>query len=288
MIANGAWPIVNCQLKNTAQHPKFALGIEMNSRFSGFERLVGAAGLARLAQSRVLVVGLGGVGSWVVEALARSGVGALTLMDGDDVCVTNTNRQLHTVTDAVGKPKAEVMAARVRAINPDCRVRARAEFFHRDAEARPFEESFDFVVDCVDGVMAKATLIGNCHARGIPVVSCGAAAGKLDPGQAQVADLARVHHDRLLMFVRKKLRKHYGFPARGNKPMGVPCVFSPEPVRAPETCAPRETKEDDVLGGERDGPACEGRLGSSVFVTAVFGFHAASVVVRTLAESSAK
>lgn len=253
-------------------------------RFSGFERLIGSPGLARLARARVLIVGLGGVGSWVVEALARSGVGSLTLMDGDDVCVTNTNRQLHAVLEAVGKPKAEVMAARVRAINPDCDVRARAEFFRRDAEARPFEEPFDFVVDCVDGVMAKTTLIGNCRARNIPVVSCGGAAGKLDPAQVHVADLARVHHDRLLMFVRKKVRKHYGFPARGNKLMGVPCVFSPEPVIAPAVCAAGEEGEGALFGDARIGPACEGRLGSSVAVTAVFGFHAAAVVLRTLAQ----
>lgn len=254
----------------------------MSEHFSGFQRLIGAAGLARLERARVLVVGLGGVGSWVVEALARSGVGALTLMDGDDVCVSNINRQLHAVLDAVGKPKADVMAARVRAINPACRVRARAEFFHRDDEAAPFEEPFDAVVDCVDGVMAKATLIGNCRQRGIPVVCCGAAAGKLDPGQVQVADLARVHHDRLLMFVRKKLRKHYGFPGRGNKPMGIPCVFSPEPVRLPDSCG--ADLQDALLGDPRSGPACEGRLGSAVFVTAVFGFHAAARVVQMLAD----
>ncbi len=250
-------------------------------RFVGLERLLGTAAMERLARARVLVVGLGGVGSWAVEALARSGVGALTLMDGDDVCVSNTNRQLHAVSDAVGKPKAAVMAERVRAINPECRITERAEFFHRDAAERPFEETLSAVVDCVDGVTAKATLIGTCLARGIPVVSCGGAAGKLDPAQVQVADLARVHHDRLLMFVRKKLRKHYGLPGRGNKPMGIPCVFSPEPVRSPQACgnlAPSPLGEDD------EGPACEGRLGSAVFVTGAFGFHAAAAVVRMLVE----
>ncbi|MCO5045004.1 MAG: tRNA threonylcarbamoyladenosine dehydratase [Kiritimatiellae bacterium] len=261
--------------------------VKENPRFSGVERLVGKDGLARLARARVLVVGLGGVGSWTVEALARSGVGTLSLMDGDDVCVTNTNRQLHAVAETVGQPKAEVLAARVRAINPACRVVARREFFRRDEEARPFDETFDFVVDCVDGVMAKATLIGNCHERGIPVVSCGGAAGKLDPGQVQVADLSRVHHDRLLMFVRKKLRKHYGFPGRGNKRMGISCVFSPEPIREPDACSVEVREEDNLIGDARSGPACDTRLGSAVFVTAVFGFHAAGVVVRALSESGA-
>lgn len=246
---------------------------------------MGAEGLARIQRSRVLVVGLGGVGSWVVEALARSGIGALTLMDGDDVCVTNTNRQLHAVLDAIGKPKAEVLADRVRAINPDCEVRVRAEYFHRKDEAKPFDELFDFVVDCVDGVMAKTTLIGNCRAREIPVVSCGGAAGKLDPGQVQVADLSKVHHDRLLMFVRKKLRKHYGLPGRGTKPMGVPCVFSPEPIITPAACASETSDDAALFGDEQTGPACEGRLGSSVSVTATFGFHASALVLKTLAAS---
>lgn len=249
-----------------------------NERFSGFERLVGADALARLRRSRVLIVGLGGVGSWAVEALARSGLGALTLMDGDDVCVTNTNRQLHAVLDTIGQPKARVLADRVRAINPDCEVRARAEFFHRTAEAAPFDEPLDLVIDCVDGVMAKATLIGSCRARGIPVICCGGAAGKLDPGQVQVADLSKVHHDRLLMFVRKKLRKHYGLPGRGTKPMGIPCVFSPEPVIPPADCAPATS----LFGSAQSGPACEGRLGSSVSVTATFALQATALTLRQL------
>lgn len=251
------------------------------NRFEGIRRLYGAAA-DRLSAAHVLVVGLGGVGSWAAEALARSGVGALTLMDGDDVCVSNTNRQLHATEATIGQSKTGVMADRARAINPDCRVAVLAEFFRSRAPERAFPGPYDFVVDAVDGVMAKAALIGASHARGIPVITCGAAGGKVQPGLVQVADLALAHHDRLLMFVRKKLRKHHDFPGRGNRKMGIPCVFSPEPVRMPVACGD-DAGGDAAFAGDDAPLTCEGRLGSAVFVTAVFGFHAAAYVVNALA-----
>ncbi len=240
-------------------------------RFGGLRRLYGAEA-DRLAAAHVRVVGLGGVGSWAVEALARSGVGALTLVDGDEVCVTNVNRQLHALDGAVGRAKVELLAERVRAIHPGCAVRAEQSFFSiRNAE-QLLAEPCDVVIDAIDGPSAKATLIGLSHARGAAVVTCGAAAGKVDPAQVQSADLALVHHDRLLMFTRKLLRKHHGYPKRSNKPFGIEAVFSPEPVRACEGAA------------DTEGPACEGRLGSAVFVTAVFGFHAAARTVALLVQ----
>lgn len=250
------------------------------NRFEGIANLYGESGLTRLARAHVLVVGLGGVGSWVVEALARSGVGALTLVDGDDVCVSNVNRQLHAVEGAVGRPKAEVMAERVRSIHPDCRVTARALFFVRQRADDFFPEPYDYVVDAVDGVTAKATLIGHARQRGVPVITCGAAGGKVDPAQVQVADLTEVHHDRLLMFTRKLLRKHHGFTPRGRKPFGVPAVFSPEPVRGGAACA--EVPEPEEAEGRL---ACDGRLGSAAFVTGAFGFFAAARVINDLASN---
>ncbi|MCS6770877.1 MAG: tRNA threonylcarbamoyladenosine dehydratase [Kiritimatiellae bacterium] len=235
--------------------------------------------MARLQAARVLVVGLGGVGSWAAEALARSGIGHLTLMDGDDICVSNTNRQLHAVADWIGRPKAEALASRILAINPECRVRARREFYLTGNPERPFDEPLDVVVDCIDGVMSKATLIGSARSRGISVITCGGAAGKLDPSLVRTDDLAHAHHDRLLMFVRKKLRRHFGLPGGGNRKMGVLCVYSPEPVKMPDPCDAEKT----VSGIDpNSGPVCEGRLGSAVFVTAVFGFHAAAAAVRLL------
>lgn len=247
-------------------------------RFEGIERLLGPERAGRLARARVMVVGLGGVGSWAAEALARCGVGALVLVDGDDVCASNINRQLHAVTETVGRPKADVMAERVRAIHPSCEVIARHEFFRAFRQDAFFDRPLDAVIDCIDGVSAKAALIAAARGRQIPVISCGGAAGKLDPALVQSADLADVHHDRLLMFVRKKLRRLYAFPCAGKGPMGVPCVFSPEPPLA-GPC----TTNSDLLG--EGGPACDRRLGSAVFVTAVFGFHAAALAVRFLART---
>ena len=258
----------------------------MNERFSGLGRIYGAEGAARLAKARVLVVGLGGVGSWVVEALARSGIGHLTLADGDDICVSNVNRQLHALDGAIGRRKADVLAERVRAIHPEADVAVRAEFVHRTTVDDFLAPGFDFVVDAIDGVTVKAALIAGCHAKGVPVVSCGAAGGKRDPTLIRVADIADAEYDRLLMFVRKKLRTRFGFP-RGGKKMGVRCVFSSEPVIWPDesacAAAANGPADDDVFGAADARLNCEGRLGSSAFVTGAFGLVAAAVVVNALA-----
>ena len=199
-------------------------------RFGGLARLYGAAGLARLRAAQVLVVGLGGVGSWTVEALARSGVGVLTLVDLDDICVSNVNRQLPALDGTIGRAKAEVLAERVRGINPECRVEARVEFFTEDSAERLLQRGAgggergradrltpDFVVDAIDSVANKCRLIALCRAQGIPLVSCGGAGGRRDATQVRVVDLARTTHDRLLSEVRKRLRQAHGFPREGKK-----------------------------------------------------------------------
>jgi len=256
-----------------------------DARFGGIERLYGTATARSLSKAHVLVVGLGGVGSWTVEALARSGVGAFTLIDGDDVCVSNVNRQLHALDGTIGRPKVEVMAERVLAINPKCRVTTFAEFFHLTTVERHLAVKYDYAVDAIDGVTAKATIIGSCHERGIPVITSGGAGGKVDPLRVKIADLADTHYDRLLMFVRKKLRRIFKFPRVGQK-FGVPCVFSPEPVRLPagDACAAEPREEDDAIFGDAQARlACDGRLGSATFVTGAFGFVAAAHIVNQIA-----
>lgn len=248
-------------------------------RFGGIARLVGAHGLQRLRAAHVCVVGIGGVGSWTVEALARSGVGALTLIDLDEVCVTNINRQLHALDGTVGRAKVDVMAERVRLINPECRVTPVAEFFTEANAARLLAPDFSFVVDAIDSVSNKCRLLALCRERKLPVVSCGAAGGRLDATGVRVADLADVTHDRLLSEVRKRLRKEHGFPPLGKK-LGVPCVFSPETPVEPEppACA--------AEGHGSEAPPrlnCEWGYGSATFVTGTFGFAAAGWVVRRLA-----
>lgn len=250
-----------------------------DDRFGGIARLVSTEGLQRLRAAHVCVVGIGGVGSWTVEALARSGIGALTLVDLDEVCVTNINRQIHALDGTVGRAKVEVMAERARLINPECRVTAVAEFFTEASATRLLTPEFSFVVDAIDSVANKCRLLALCRERKLPVIACGAAGGRLDATAVRVADLADVTHDRLLAEVRKRLRKEHGFPALGKK-LGVSCVFSPEAPVAPEPAA---------CGAEGQGSEppprlnCEWGYGSATFVTGTFGFAAAGWVVRKLA-----
>lgn len=252
-------------------------------RFGGIGRLYGSAGLAALGQACVCVVGVGGVGSWVVEALARSGVGALTLVDLDEVCITNVNRQLPALDGGFGNFKVEEMAKRVKLISPGCRVDARTEFFNEKTCESILSGGFEFVVDAIDNVRNKVLLIAECCRRGIPIITSGAAGGRLDGTRVQVADLAKSVQDPLLSKVRAALRKEHGFPRAGKK-MGIPCVFSPEPPVFPKAdgtvCASRSE------AGEQAGSMklnCEWGFGAATHVTGAFGFAAAGEVVRRLA-----
>jgi tRNA threonylcarbamoyladenosine dehydratase len=250
-------------------------------RFGGIARLYGQLGLEKLRAAHVCVVGIGGVGTWAVEALARSGIGALTLVDLDEICATNINRQLHALTETVGRPKVEVMADRIRAINPDCRVICEQKFFNAQTAAELLAPEFNYVCDAIDSVSNKVLLLAQCRQKNLPVISCGGAGGRRDATLVRVADLAKVSHDRLLAEVRKKLRREskWGFPADGS-PMNIDCVFSAEaPVFAQpdgSVCGTRAETED----GSRLN--CDGGLGSATFVTGAFGFAAAGVIVRKI------
>jgi tRNA threonylcarbamoyladenosine dehydratase len=252
-------------------------------RFSGLGRLFGSGAVLRLHAAHVCVVGVGGVGSWVVEALARSGIGALTFVDADDVCVTNTNRQLPALADTVGRPKVAVLAERVRSISPDCRVVPVADFYTPSNARELLAEPFDFVVDAVDRRSTKAHLVHACRELGRSVLVCGAAGGRRDPGQVRVSDLGLAGRDELLRQVRRKLRTEYGWErGRGTQPtsMGVPCVYSPESPIFPwrdGSCR---------LAPEAGGSLrmdCASGIGAAAFVTGAFGFLAAGEVVRRLA-----
>jgi len=249
-------------------------------RFGGIRRLYSAQGLERLKSAHVCVIGIGGVGSWAVEALARSGIGTLTLVDMDDICVSNVNRQIHAVDAEIHKPKVETMAARVATINPECVVHARREFFTAGSAARILETRFDYVLDAIDAVREKALCISLCHTLRIPVITSGGAGGRCDPTRVQLDDLSRATHDRLLQSLRKNLRTDHGFP-RGERKFGVECIFSPEPPMFPQTdgtvCATRDAKADPLKLDCRNG------LGSATFVTGTFGFVAAARIVQRIA-----
>lgn len=258
------------------------MSLSYQRRFSGVGRLVGVAGLERLRQAHVCIIGLGGVGSWVVEALARSGIGTLTLVDLDDVCISNVNRQLHAVEGELGKPKVEVLARRVKLINPECVIHPLHSFFLKSNAEEILGARFDYVVDAIDRPTLKCLLIAGCRERRIPVITAGGAGGRRDPTAIQTADLAFSSHDALLQEVRRGLRKDYGFP-RGQEPFGVECVFSREapvfPAGDGSVCGERPAAPDLRLD-------CGSGFGTASFVTGAFGLVAASRVVRHLAETS--
>jgi tRNA A37 threonylcarbamoyladenosine dehydratase len=252
-------------------------------RFGGLARLFGNAGLDQLRHAHVCVVGLGGVGSWAVEALARSGLGRLTLIDLDDVCISNVNRQIHALDGELGKPKVEVMARRVQAINPDCVVNPLHSFFLKTNARQILETRFEAVLDAIDSPSLKCLLIALCRERNIPLVAVGAAGGRQDPTAIQVTDLAFSSGDRLLQQVRRKLRRAYGFPRR-NEAFGVECVLSREPAVYPTNEGCISTDRAKAADLRLD---CGSGFGTASFVTGAFGLVAASRVVRQIAQSRA-
>jgi tRNA A37 threonylcarbamoyladenosine dehydratase len=255
---------------------------DFETRFGGIARLYGKSGLEKLRAAHIGVVGIGGVGAWAAEALARSGVGALTLVDLDEVCVTNINRQLHALTETIGRAKVEVMAERIRTINPDCRVTAEQKFFNAQTAAELLAPKFDFVLDAIDDVTNKVLLLVRCRENHFPVVACGGAGGRREFTSVRVGDLSQASHDKLLAEVRRRLRLEHGFPA-GQLPMNVPCVYSVERTMFPQpdgsVCPMRAAAEDGTRLN------CNGGLGSATFVTGAFGFAAAGIVVRRIVES---
>ena len=262
--------------------PDAALDADYVARFGGIGRLFGNAAMARLRAAHVCVVGIGGVGSWVVEALARTGIGALTIVDADDVCVTNVNRQLPALTDTVGRPKVSVMAERVRQISPSCDITARPEFYTKANAADVLAPPFDFVVDCVDRMSIKAHLIHTSRGLGRRVLTCGSAGGRRDPSQVEASDLGMAGNDELLRQVRRQLRREHGWPeGRGGLalPMGVPCVFTAEKPLYPRPDGTCTTEPEE---GESLRMDCASGFGAATFITGVFGFVAASEVVRLL------
>ncbi|WP_273384309.1 tRNA cyclic N6-threonylcarbamoyladenosine(37) synthase TcdA [Actinobacillus porcinus] len=242
-------------------------------RFGGIGRLYTAEGLARLRQAHICVIGIGGVGSWVVEALARSGIGKITMIDMDDICVTNINRQIHAMTGNIGQLKTEVMRDRVALINPECDVQIIDDFLIQENLAEYLSGGYDYVIDAIDNVKTKAALIAYCKRHKIPVITIGGAGGQTDPTQIQIADLTKTIQDPLMSKVRSTLRKDYHFSQNPKRKFGVDCVFSTQPLIFPkmsEGCAVSATMN------------CANGFGAATMVTATFGFFAVSRVIEKL------
>jgi tRNA A37 threonylcarbamoyladenosine dehydratase len=255
-------------------------------RFGGVDRLYGAGALLRAAQAHVCVIGIGGVGSWAVEALARSGVGQLTLIDLDHVAESNMNRQIHALESTLGAAKVIAMRERIAAINPACTVRCIEDFITEDNLVTLLPEC-DVVIDAIDNVRAKAALIAHCRRNQRRIVTTGGAGGRTDPTRVEIDDLSRTVQDALASKVRARLRKEYGFSRDPKKKFGVECVFSQEQIRRPTSAVPGDTAAQNFCEAPVDGAAglaCAG-YGSSVAVTAAFGFAAAARVLAGILQA---
>lgn len=256
-------------------------------RFDRAARLFTEPGLGRLMQARVLVFGMGGVGSFAAEALARSAVGRLVLIDFDEVCITNVNRQLHALKGNVGRQKVDVMAERVRLIHPAGEVTPIPTFYNEESSEQLLSGDIDFVVDAIDNLTAKAHLLATCLKRGLPVVSSMGAAARLDPTRVRTADLAQTHKDPLARNVRKLLRQKHALTLSDKQPLGITAVFSDEPPIDPTAVGYDQGQGFRCVcpNGDNGLHSCEKRSrieGSAAFVTGAFGLACASVVVRTL------
>lgn len=287
--------------------------VDFERRFGGVARLYGAQGLAQLQAKHVVVIGIGGVGSWAAEALARNAVGRITLIDLDNIAESNVNRQIHALEGAFGKAKVTAMRERILAINPLCQVHEIEDFISPENIAKLLNFKCDCVLDCVDDAKAKIALAAFCKSTKTPLIMSGSAGGRLDATRIKTADLSAVQGDKLLAKVRNQLRRDYQFPKATNTKksakFGVACVYSDEQVRPPNNMCEIEINADnshniidDALEANTRAPAgdaknsranassnsnaitglnCAG-YGSSVCVTATFGFVAAGLALQQL------
>jgi len=252
----------------------------IKQHFGGVARLHGNDGMQKLQNSHVCVIGVGGVGSWVAEALARSGVGKMTLIDADDICVTNINRQVHALTETVGQEKVSVMAQRIKNINPDCQVNQETTFFLQSTAEKLLTPKYDFVVDAIDSIKHKCLLIALCKKKNINIVTVGGAGGKKEIKDIQLCDLGLTYGDRLLSKVRATLRKKYDFPKYKNKKFKVMSVFSPEAVKLPWCDLPEGEQRTSL---KLD---CNNGFGTDVTVISVFGITAAHYVINQILKTN--
>lgn len=259
--------------------------IDFERRFGGIARLYGETALTHFRAAHVCVIGVGGVGSWIVEALARSAIGNITMIDLDNVAESNINRQIHALSDTLGKAKVTALAERIAQINPFCRVTEVEDFITPDnIEEMLAAQSYDYVIDAIDNVRAKVALIAYCRAKGIRLITIGGAGGQVDPTKIEIRDLSRTEQEPLLAKVRKRLRAQHKFPRGTKNKFGIDAVFSTEPLRFPEAC---ELDDDVHDGGGITGLNCAG-FGSAMVVTASFGLVAAAHVLRKLAQEADK
>ncbi|WP_417615742.1 tRNA cyclic N6-threonylcarbamoyladenosine(37) synthase TcdA [Oceanisphaera sp.] len=258
--------------------------MSFDERFGGIARLYGADALARFARAHICVIGIGGVGSWAAEALARSGIGAITLIDMDDICITNTNRQIHALSNQIGQEKTLAMAERIALINPECKVTVVDDFISADNQAEYLMQDFDYVLDAIDSVKAKVALIAFCKRNKIPVITAGGAGGQTDPTQIMIRDLSKTIQDPLAAKVRGDLRRFHHFSKNPKRKFGVDCVFSTEQPRYPDGSGGICNAKPELDGTMK--MDCASGFGAITHITATFGFFMVSRILSKLAAKS--
>lgn len=278
--------LIRDKIRNNNERIKRAVISESMSsnsktRFGGITRLYGQQSADQFKTSHVAVIGIGGVGSWSAEALARTGIGDITLIDLDDICVTNTNRQIHALTNTVGEAKVEVMKSRILAINPECNVHIVEDFVTPDNTAQLIDNRFTSVIEATDSIGAKAAIVAHCKRHKIHVVTVGGAGGQLDPTQITTGDLAKTKQDPLAAKLRSELRRKYGFSQNPQRRFGVPCVYSTEQLRYPQPDGSVCFEKSVMNGSTR--LDCASGFGAISTVTATFGMVAASLVFKRIA-----
>ncbi|ODS22744.1 tRNA threonylcarbamoyladenosine dehydratase [Candidatus Endobugula sertula] len=260
--------------------PVNSLPPNVSMRFNGIARLYGTEALLQLQQSHVLVVGIGGVGSWVAEALARSGLGNITLIDLDDLCITNTNRQIHALQSTIGSSKTTVMKHRLQDINPELNIHTIDDFLDQENLADYIDQRYSIVIDAIDTAIVKTQLIHFCKRQKIPILTIGSAGGKKDPQKITTGDLSKTVNDPLFAKVRNNLRRLYGFSRNTKRVFSITAIYSTEQMTYPdnkgETCQSKAFLE---AGSKLD---CNMGFGAATMVTASFGFVAASEAIKKL------
>lgn len=257
--------------------------IDFTRRFGGVARLYGDAALARFRHAHVCVIGVGGVGSWIVEALARSAIGQITMIDLDNLAESNINRQIHALSATLGQAKVAALAERIAQINPFCRVNQIEDFIDADnLDQMIGVHQYDFIIDAIDNVRAKTALIAYCRTHKFKLITIGGAGGQIDPTKIEVRDLCRTEQEPLLAKVRKRLRSEHGFPRGTKNKFGIDAVFSTEPLRFPEAQTVDDDADEAPIPAGISGLNCAG-FGSAMVVTAAFGLVAAAQVLNRLA-----
>ena len=263
-------------------------------RFGGIARLYGQHGAKILQNAHFCVIGIGGVGSWVAEALARNGIGQITLIDLDDICITNINRQIHALSNTIGESKVDVMAERIKQINSNCQINIIEDFVTADNLNDLLNQEYDYVIDAIDSVDIKTRLIAHCKRNKLSIITIGGAGGQVDPSKIAITDLSKTYQDPLLAKVKNQLRREFNFPradiAKASKrKFSIDAVFSTEQLRYPtdlgEVCLAKPEVTDNNNGSAMR-LDCSGGFGATTHVTATFAFFAVGRAIDKLLKKS--